>query len=138
MIRNIIILLSIPILWVINTSCHNKNDDITSVFEIESTQLIKNLDNNATQIIISVNTTLNINDWDIDCPVNWLFVSKKQDTNGTSIIISAKANTEEKREAVLKVTSPVRNYSILIIQYGPNEVIVESDFQVKPYGGKDS
>lgn len=138
MIRNIIASLLLSILWTANMSCSDKDSDITSVFEIESTQLTKSLDNNATQITIPVNTTLNTNDWNVVSSVNWLFVSKKQDANGASIIISAKANTGEKRETVIKVTSSVRNYSISITQYGPNDVIVESDYLVQPYGGKDS
>lgn len=139
MIRKILILLYLSIIWGTNISCSDKEDDITSVFEIESTQLIKSLDNNATQITIPVNTTLSLNDWNAESSVNWLFVSKKQEVNGgASIIISAKANTGEKREAILKVTSSIRNYSITIIQYGPNDVVVESDILVMPYGGKDS
>jgi hypothetical protein len=119
MIRNIIASLLLSILWTANMSCSDKDSDITSVFEIESTQLTKSLDNNATQITIPVNTTLNTNDWNVVSPVNWLFVSKKQDANGASIIISAKANTGEKRETVIKVTSSVRNYSISITQLVP-------------------
>lgn len=138
MIRNIITSLLLSILWTTNISCSDKEDNITSVFEIESIQLTKSLDSNATQITIPVNTTLSTNDWNVECSVNWLFVSKKQETNSASIVISAKANTGEKRETILKVTSSVRDYSITITQHGPNDVVVESDYLVKPYGGKDS
>ena len=120
-------------------SCSDSKETIASVFEIDASYLQKNVDNNATIFNIPVNTTLGISDWDVKTEVNWMFVTKKQDANGTSSIeVSVNANTKEKREATLKVSSKIKTYTISITQYGPNDVVVEADIQVKPYGGKDS
>lgn len=125
--------------FFVELSCSDDKENITSVFEIDASYLQKNIDSNAVTFKIPVNTTLGTNDWNVKTEVNWLFVTKKQDTNGASSIeISVNANTKDKREAVLKVSSKVKNYTITITQYGPNDVIVESDILVKPYGGKDS
>lgn len=137
MIKNTLIFLFF-LIAAANSSCSEDKENIASVFEIEATQLIKNLDNNAAQITIPVSTTLDVNSWSVESSVNWLFVSKKQDANSASIVISVNANTGEKRETAIKVKSSLKNYTITVTQYGPNDVIVENDILVKPYGGVDS
>lgn len=129
----------LALVFLTELSCSDSKETIASVFEIDASYLQKNVDNNATIFNIPVNTTLGVNDWDVKTEVNWMFVTKKQDANGTSSIeVSVNANTKEKREATLKVSSKIKTYTISITQYGPNDVVVEADIQVKPYGGKDS
>lgn len=114
--------------------CKADKETIENVFEIPSEYLNKEIDNSAGSFSIPVNTTLSTKEWQIKYTEQWITAFQSAD----KINVSVQANTGEKRSGTINVTSSVRKYTISITQYGPNTVIVESDFQVKPYGGKDS
>lgn len=114
--------------------CKADKETIENVFEISSEYLNKEMDNSAGSFSIPVNTTLSTKEWQIKYTEQWITAFQSAD----KINVSVQANAGEKRTGTINVTSSVRKYTINITQYGPNTVIVESDFQVKPYGGKDS
>ncbi|WP_042368426.1 M60 family metallopeptidase [Bacteroides neonati] len=132
------ILLNVLLLVFVFTCCADRKEDILTTFEIAQSDISKSVDKNAVKISIPVITTLPMADWGARSDVNWLFVSKKSDTAGSMLEVSVSANTGDIRTGTIQVTSSVKNYTITVKQYGNNDVIVEDDIQVKPYGGKDS
>lgn len=122
-------------------SCKDTTEEaLASVFEIAIEDQTKELDKNAATISIPVNTTLALPDWSVESTEKWLRARPSNTLGKSAVTITVDKNPDEqKRTAQVKVSSKVnKNYTITITQYGANDVVVEEDIQVKPYGGKAS
>lgn len=59
--------------------------------------------------------------------------------NGAQIKLAVTANTSsERRNAVVKVLSPIQNYVINVTQYASSDIVISEDIKVIPSGGKAS
>lgn len=114
--------------------CKDNVDAKNDIFEINNKDLIQQVDKSSTQIEIPINTTLNVNDWTVQCDAKWINISKLKD----KISLSIYENQNEIRNASVFITSSLHKYVIKVTQFGLNDVVVDEDIQVKPYGGKDS
>lgn len=114
--------------------CKDDAEAKNDIFELNSKDLIQQVDKSSTQIEIPINTTLNINDWTVQCDARWINISKSKD----KILLSIYENQSEARNASVVVNSSLNKYIIKVTQFGLNDVVVDEDIQVKPYGGKDS
>lgn len=114
--------------------CKDNVDAKNDIFEINNKDLIQQVNKSSTQIEIPINTTLNVNDWTVQCDAKWINVSKSKD----KILLSIYENQNEIRNASVFLTSSLHKYVIKVTQFGLNDVVVDEDIQVKPYGGKDS
>ncbi|WP_285829076.1 M60 family metallopeptidase [Bacteroides acidifaciens] len=120
---------------VILIACKDDNKaNATNIFEIASETLNKELDKSATSFSIPVTTTLSVKEWEVVYTDKWLTAFPSAD----HINVSIQENTGDKRTATINVISPIRKYTITITQYGSNDVVVDADIQIKPYGGKAS
>lgn len=133
-IKNILIVcISLVMYSIVFSSC--KSDDIASgIFEIATKDLVVDVDKESTTVYIPVNSSLTINDWEVDYDKSWITHGKKRN----SLVLSFEANPgKTKRTAAIKVTSPVAEYTLAINQYGPNDVVItdDKDVRVKPTSG---
>mgnify|MGYP000450008508 FL=1 len=85
-------------------------------------------------------TSLSLNDWKTETDAGWLYVSTQEEKEyGAQIKLSATANTSnERRNAVVKVLSPIQNYVINVTQYASSDLVISEDIKVIPSGGKAS
>jgi len=114
--------------------CKDDVEAKSDIFELNSKDLIQQVDKSSTQIEIPINTTLNVNDWTVQCDAKWINISKLKD----KISLSIYENQSEIRNASVFITSSLHKYVIKVTQFGLNDVVVDEDIQVKPYGGNDS
>lgn len=123
-----------------STGCKDDTGVADATFTIEGKYMSLEFGNLSETQVIPVNTTLSLKDWKAEVNASWLFVSTQEDaTNGQSIKLSASANTTgERRNAVVKVTSSVKNYVINVVQYSSGDIVVEEDTKVVPTGGTAS
>lgn len=115
------------------SSC--KSDDlVNAAFEIDPKDQVVDVDKESTTVYIPINSTLTIDDWEVDPGESWVTYGKKKN----SLVLSFEANTTvSKRAASIKVTSPIAQYTLTINQYGPNDVIIgnDKDTKVMPVSG---
>lgn len=128
--------ISILMYSILFSSC--KSDDIaTGVFEINSKDLIVDIDKESTTVYIPINSSLTINDWEVDYGESWITHGKKKN----SLVLSFEANPDKKKRiASVKVNSPVAEYTLTINQYAENDVVItdDKDTKVMPTDGKGS
>lgn len=108
-------------------------------FTIAEDDLYHSVDKNGGQIEIDIQTSLPKTQWTVEYDANWLMAMQGSTIDGhASLTINVQPNSDNRREAVVKVSSLTRNYNITIRQYGVNGVEAEEDFQVKPTGATAS
>ncbi|MDE5958926.1 MAG: discoidin domain-containing protein, partial [Muribaculaceae bacterium] len=101
--------------------------------------LYHSVDKNGGQIEIDILTSLPKTQWTVEYDANWLMAMQGSTIDGhASLTINVQPNSDNRREATVKVSSLTRNYNITIRQYGVNGVEAEEDFQVKPTGATAS
>ena len=129
--RSIKVLLSVCISLMIQSlilsSC--KTDDFANgVFEIAPEDLTLDLDKEETTVYIPINSTLTINDWEVDNNESWITFGKKRN----SLVLSFEANAGEKRRtADIKVSSPLGDYIVKVKQYSKTDVVIKEVKDVK-------
>ena len=116
------------------SSC--KTDEMSDgVFEIAPKDLAIDLDKESTTIYVPISSTLTINDWEVEYDAAWITHGKKRN----SLVLSFEANLGEKmRTASIKVNSPISNYTLTVMQYSKNDVVIkeEEDIKIIPTGGE--
>lgn len=126
--KNILITcISILMYSILFSSC--KSDDIaTGIFEINSKDLIVDVDKESTTVYVPISSSLTINDWEVDYSESWITHGKKRN----SLVLSFEANPDKKkRTAALRISSPVAEYTLTVNQYGDNDVIITNDKDTK-------
>lgn len=136
---NLLVVFAFPLFFACSDDEEIEQD--SGRLSISETYLVpQNLDKSSTSIKIPIETTLDLSSWDFFCDERWLQCSKQKDATGGSFLkVNVSENTTgQKRTAYIKITSIASTYTITITQYAENDVIVEEDFKVTPYGGKSS
>lgn len=136
-IKNVLITcISLVIYSVIFHSC--KSDDIDGgVFEIAPKDLVVDVDKESTTVYVPINSSLSINDWEVEYNDPWITHGKKKN----SLVLSFEANAgDTKRKGSVKISSPIAEYTLTINQYGKNDVVItnEEDEKVMPQSGNGS
>ena len=136
----LLLLSSLVMLFTAGSCKDSSQEELNSVFEIASEHQTKELDKNAVTLTIPVNTTLAFSDWSVESTEKWVRPRQVSTAGNNAITIAVDRNSGgQKRTAQIKVASKVnKSYTITINQYGTNDVVVDEDISVKPYGGKAS
>ena len=123
-----------------SSGCKDKETLKNGTFAIEETDLTKEFGSAAETIFITIKTTLSLNEWKAETDADWLYVSTQEEKeNGAQIKLAVTANTSsERRNAVVKVLSPIQNYVINVTQYASSDIVISEDIKVIPSGGKAS
>lgn len=123
-----------------SSGCKDKETLKNGTFTIAETDLSKEFGSGTETIFIPVQTSLSLNDWKTETDAGWLYVSTQEEKEyGAQIKLSATANTSnERRNAVVKVLSPIQNYVINVTQYASSDLVISEDIKVIPSGGKAS
>ena len=123
-----------------SSGCKDKETLKNGTFAIEETDLTKEFGSAAETIFIPIKTTLSLSEWKAETDADWLYVSTQEEKeNGAQIKLAVTANTSsERRNAVVKVLSPIQNYVINVTQYASSDIVISEDIKVIPSGGKAS
>lgn len=123
-----------------SSGCKDKETLKNGTFTIAEADLSKEFGSGTETIFIPVQTSLSLNDWKTETDAGWLYVSTQEEKEyGAQIKLSATANTSnERRNAVVKVLSPIQNYVINVTQYASSDLVISEDIKVIPSGGKAS
>ena len=123
-----------------SSGCKDKETLKNGTFTIAEADLSKEFGSGTETIFIPVQTSLSLNDWKTETDAGWLYVSTQEEKEyGVQIKLSATANTSnERRNAVVKVLSPIQNYVINVTQYASSDLVISEDIKVIPSGGKAS
>lgn len=114
-------------------SCCSDDGDQVSIgtsFEINTNELVQNLEKEAASLSIPVNTDLTREQWSVKSNDAWCIAA--QTLNGKGINIAVEASEEpEVRSTIVNVTSAVKNYEIKVTQlgYGP-AILLKTNPQV--------
>lgn len=126
---------SLMCLLVVFTAMSCKDDEkelAGNAFEIDGSYLNQELNRKETTLTIPVKTNLRVSQWKVDYKDKWLSVFQQPDR----VIISVFSNDKlEKRSATVTVTSELGNYTIKLLQYGMNDVMLGEDTQIMTKGG---
>ena len=121
-----------------SSGCKDKETLKNGTFTIAEADLSKEFGSGTETIFIPVQTSLSLNDWKTETDAGWLYVSTQEEKEyGAQIKLSATANTSnERRNAVVKVLSPIQNYVINVTQYASSDLVISEDIKVIPSGEK--
>lgn len=110
------------------------------VFEIETSYLTQDFNQDASSVIIPISSNLELSQWSVSSDQPWCLVEQEQTApSSSSIHISVLASEEaETRTATITVQSAVTNYTIQVRQlgYGPTILIKEATQTIAAEGGE--
>ena len=118
------------------TGCKDDEEElIAKQFEIDGSELNKEIDFRSTTISIPVKTNMRVSEWTVNSNQKWVTAFQQKDEITLSILDSKLTN---ERTAKITVTSEIAdvNYTITLTQYGINDVQFKDDKKIVPTGGK--
>lgn len=117
------------------TGCKDDEEElIAKQFEIDGSELNKEIDFRSTTISIPVKTNMRVSEWTVNSNQKWVTAFQQKDEITLSILDSKLTN---ERTAKITVTSEIAdvNYTITLTQYGINDVQFKDDKKISPTGG---
>lgn len=109
---------------------------VGTTFEIAAGDLTVNLEKEAKDVLIPVNTDLQDAEWNVKSDASWCVAEKSP--NGKNIRLSVTASEEpEVRQTVVRATSTLKNYEIKVSQlgYGPAILLKTNPQKIASNGG---
>lgn len=117
------------------TGCKDDEEElIAKQFEIDGSELNKEIDFRSTTLSIPVKTNMRVSEWSVNSDQKWVTAFQQKDEITLSILDS---KLTDERTAKITVTSEITdvNYTINLTQYGINDVPFQNDTKIKPVGG---
>ncbi|WP_195531891.1 M60 family metallopeptidase [Bacteroides finegoldii] len=117
------------------TGCKDDEEElIAKQFEIDGSELNKEIDFRSTTISIPVKTNMRVSEWTVNSNQKWVTAFQQKDEITLSILDSKLTN---ERTAKITVTSEIAdvNYTITLTQYGINDVQFKDDKKIVPTDG---
>lgn len=112
------------------TGCKDDEEELVAKqFEIDGSELNKEIDFRSTTISIPVKTNMRVSEWSVNSNQKWVTAFQQKDEIILSVLDSKLTN---ERTAKVNVTSEVvdANYTITLTQYGINDVQFKNDTRV--------
>lgn len=117
------------------TGCKDDEEELVAKqFEIDGSELNKEIEFRSTTISIPVKTDMRVSEWSVNSNQKWVTVFQQKNEIILSVLDNKLTN---ERTAKITVTSEVAdaNYAITLIQYGINDVQFKDDIKVTPTSG---
>lgn len=115
------------------------NEELPPPVEISQGEIFHVLGENATTLNIPLEADILKEDWQVVSNADWCVVTKSVDNQSINVVLKAN-DKNEKRQAVLTITTSGKIYEIVITQQGKGGSVsdIEGDILIQPFGGKAS
>lgn len=117
------------------TGCKDDEEELVAKqFEIDGSELNKEIDFRSITLSIPVKTNMRVSEWSVNSNQKWVTAFQQKDEITLSILDS---KLTDERTAKVTVTSEVAdvNYTITLTQYGINDVQFKNDTKIWPTSG---